>query len=80
MNAPLGLGRPPEAHVSPEEELGRTIQMEDSGISRTGEAGVALDVVCARHERRLAENRDALESSNAFVEQHGLPLAPCRFF
>jgi post-segregation antitoxin (ccd killing protein) len=25
--------------------------------------------------RRRAENHDALESSNAFVERHGLPLA-----
>lgn len=30
---------------------------------------------CERNERWLADNRDALESSNAFVEEHGLPLA-----
>lgn len=32
------------------------------------------------HERWLAENRDALKSSDTFVEQHGLPLARYRGF
>jgi post-segregation antitoxin (ccd killing protein) len=33
------------------------------------------DVGRKRAEAWLAENRDALESSNAFVEAQGLPLA-----
>jgi antitoxin CcdA len=31
-------------------------------------------------EQWLAENRDALESSNAYVERHGLPLQRHRKF
>lgn len=33
-----------------------------------------------RQERWLDENTDALESSNLFVERHGLPLARYRNF
>ena len=33
-----------------------------------------------RSERWLAENHEAIESSNAFVEKHGLPLAKYRMF
>ena len=31
----------------------------------------------ASTERWLVENRDALDSSNAFIEEHGLPLPAC---
>ena len=49
-------------------------------ISQAAEVGIAAEVARRRTERWLAENRDALESSNAFVEQHGLPLARYRGF
>jgi antitoxin CcdA len=49
-------------------------------LSQAAEAGVAEAVARKRAESWLAENRDALESSNAFVEQHGLPLARHRNF
>lgn len=34
----------------------------------------AVDCEAASAERWLVENRHALDSSNAFVEEHGLPL------
>ncbi|MFA7668886.1 MAG: type II toxin-antitoxin system CcdA family antitoxin, partial [Burkholderiaceae bacterium] len=34
----------------------------------------------ARSELWLAENQEAIESSNAYVEKHGLPLAKHRMF
>jgi len=49
-------------------------------LSRAAEAGVADAVARKRAEVWLAENREALESSNAFVEAHGLPLARYRNF
>lgn len=49
-------------------------------ISQAAEVGIAAEVARRRMERWLAENRAALESSNAFVERHGLPLARYRGF
>lgn len=49
-------------------------------VSQAAEVGIAAAVARRRQERWLAENQDALESSNAFVEQHGLPLAAYRNF
>ncbi len=49
-------------------------------ISQAAEAGVVQAIACARSERWLAENQEAIESSNAFVEKHGLPLAKYRMF
>lgn len=48
--------------------------------SQAAEAGVADAVARKRAEVWLAENREALESSKAFVETHGLPLARYRNF
>jgi antitoxin CcdA len=52
----------------------------DINISQAAEAGVARAVAERRAELWLAENRNALESSNAYVEAHGLPLARYRTF
>lgn len=49
-------------------------------LSQAAEVGVADAVARKRAEVWLAENREALESSNAFVEAHGLPLARYRNF
>jgi len=44
------------------------------------EVDVGADIARGRQERWRAENQDALESSNRFVEQHGLPLSEHRYF
>lgn len=49
-------------------------------LSRACEEGLKAHLAEARRARWLAENRDALESSNAWVETHGLPLASMRRF
>ncbi len=49
-------------------------------ISQAAEIGVAQAVAEKRAELWLQENHEALESSNAYVEQHGLPLARFRGF
>jgi len=49
-------------------------------LSQAAEVGVADAVARKRAEVWLAENREARESSNAFVEAHGLPLAQYRNF
>jgi len=47
-------------------------------VSQAAEAGVARAVAEKRAELWARENHEALQSSNAYVEQHGLPLAKYR--
>ena len=49
-------------------------------ISRACERGLAEQIAEARAAQWLAENGAALDSSNAYAEQHGLPLAASRLF
>jgi antitoxin CcdA len=49
-------------------------------VSQAAEAGLSRAVAEQRAELWLAANREALESSNAYVEAHGLPLARHRQF
>ena len=49
-------------------------------ISQAAEAGVAQAVAARRAEQWVAENKEVFESSNAYVEKYGLPLAKYRMF
>jgi antitoxin CcdA len=49
-------------------------------ISRAASLGLEEAVASARAERWLRENGSALDSSNAYVEAHGLPLDALRQF
>ena len=52
----------------------------DINISRACERGLAEQIAETRAERWRAENAEALASSNAHAERHGLPLAEFRGF
>lgn len=49
-------------------------------VSKAAEAGLVIALAEKRSELWLAENRAALESSNSYVEQNGLPLAQYQAF
>jgi antitoxin CcdA len=49
-------------------------------LSRAAEAGLRRDVARAKAERWKQENEAAIESSNRWVESHGLPLDRFRQF
>lgn len=49
-------------------------------LSQACERGIAEQLAKTKGERWVAENREALASSNAFVETSGLPLADHRRF
>jgi antitoxin CcdA len=49
-------------------------------ISAACEEGLVVAISKARSKKWLRENRAALESSNAYVEKYGLPLAKYRMF
>jgi antitoxin CcdA len=52
----------------------------DINISRVAEASIAKAVSEEKSRRWREENREAIESSNRYVEEHGLPLAKYRMF
>jgi antitoxin CcdA len=52
----------------------------DINISQACQQGLEQQVSKSRAERWIEENREAIESSNAWVEKHGLPLARYRQF
>ncbi|WP_236643800.1 type II toxin-antitoxin system CcdA family antitoxin [Flavisphingopyxis soli] len=58
------------------------VQAKELGIniSQACEAGLEQSIRATTAEAWLAANRDALESSNDFVAQNGLPLARHRQF
>jgi antitoxin CcdA len=49
-------------------------------ISLAAARGLEQEVAQKRAERWLAENRAALDSSNEWMEAHGLPLTDLRLF
>jgi len=49
-------------------------------ISRACEGGLEAQIARVRRETWLAENSQALESSNGYAEANGLPLAALRRF
>lgn len=52
----------------------------DINISKACEQGLERQVAKTRADAWIEENREAIESSNAYVEKHGLPLARYRQF
>jgi antitoxin CcdA len=68
------------ANLSIDASLLREARTLDINISRAAEEGIAKAVADAKSERWRAENRQALQSSNAFVEANGLPLERYRQF
>lgn len=67
-------------NVSLPEDLLAEAKALQINISQAAEAGVAQAITRARSELWLAENQEAIESSNAYVEKYGLPLAKYRMF
>ena len=67
-------------NVSINEALLAEARVLKINVSKAAESGLVLALAEKRAELWLAENRAALDSSNAYVEQHGLPLAQYRGF
>jgi antitoxin CcdA len=67
-------------NVSLPETLVREARSLEINVSRACEEGLRARVAEARRARWLADNHAALDSSNAWVEAQGLPLASKRRF
>jgi antitoxin CcdA len=67
-------------NVSLDEALLSEARALQINISRAAERGVSQAITEKRAELWLLENKDALDSSNEYVEKRGLPLARHRQF
>lgn len=47
-------------------------------VSQACEGGLLVDLIKARKQRWIAENKDALESNATWFEENGLPFADLR--
>lgn len=67
-------------NVSLRSDLIEAARELEINISQACEKGLEEQVRKSRAEAWAEENREAIESSNAWVEKHGLPLADLRQF
>ena len=79
MTAETPIRRRP-TNLSLEEGLLAEARRLGISLSRAAEAGLRRAVAEEAARRWQAENREALLSSNAYVAEHGLPLAKYRMF
>ena len=76
--SPLPRHRP--TNLSLEAELVAEARRLGVNLSRAAEDGLRRAIAAEAARRWRAENVEALLSSNAYVEEHGLPLAKYRMF
>lgn len=67
-------------NVSLDRQLLEEARALNINISRAAERGLSLQIAEERAKKWREENKEAIESWNAYVEQHGLPLARYRQF
>lgn len=81
MNRPAKFPSAKRAtNVSLSQDLVAEAKALGINVSQACEAGLAKQVAETKAEQWKRENREAIESSNAYVEKHGLPLARYRQF
>lgn len=80
MNAPTRGSLRRATNVSLDQSLVDAARELDINLSRACEQGLAREIKAIREARWLEENAEAIESSNRYVEKHGLPLAKYRLF
>jgi antitoxin CcdA len=79
MTAEFPIRRKP-TNLSLEADLVAEARRLGISLSRAAEAGLRRAVAEEAKRRWQEENREALLSSNAYVEKYGLPLAKYRMF
>ena len=81
MNRPARFEGPKKAtNVSLSAELVEEAKFLGINVSEACQSGLAAEVKKAREAAWQDENRAAIEASNAYVREHGLPLAKYRLF
>lgn len=77
-----GEARPARRAANVSLNAGMLAEAKELGvnISRACEGGLEAEIARVRRETWLAQNRQALDSSNAYAEANGPPLAALRQF
>ena len=77
-------GREPAARWATNVTLSKSLLSEaralNVNVSQACERGLAATVAETRAQHWLQENRGAMAAWNAYLEEHGLPLAEFRWF
>ena len=76
--SPRGTRKP--TNVSIGQALIEEARVLNVNISQAAEAGLKAALAAKRSELWVQENRSAIESSNTYVAEKGLPLAKYRGF
>ena len=76
----MGVQSRKATNLSLDSELLQEARALGVNVSRAAEAGVRVAVRQARADAWRTENAEAITSSNAWVEAHGLPLSAFRQF
>ena len=77
MHKPL---RRKSTNVSLDPRLVEEAKALGVNVSRACEAGLQAELKSARSKQWVEENWEAIQASNAWVAEHGLPLAKYRMF
>lgn len=67
-------------NVSLPAELVKEARALGISVSQAAEAGLRAEITQVRARRWREENKAAIEAWNAYVEEHGVPLAEFRQF
>jgi antitoxin CcdA len=76
----MNYKRKPTVALSIDRDLVSAVEAAGLDPQQAAELGLVRALGVQRSGEWLAENRPALESSNSFVEEQGLPLARHRLF
>jgi len=71
---------PSGGDLSIDADLVKEAKRLDVNVSRAAEAGIAAAVAAEKARLWKIENRAAIEAWNAYIEEHGIPLAEFRRF
>lgn len=79
--SPSAASRPRRAtNISLDPGLIEEARALEVNVSRACERGLIEQIAEARAARWLADNKDAIDDANAYIDAHGLPLASLRLF
>jgi antitoxin CcdA len=80
MTQAKAISRRRSTNLSLEPGLVEEARRVGVNLSRAAEEGIRRAIASEETRRWILENREALLSSNDYVEKHGLPLAKYRMF
>ncbi len=79
-HVPISASKRRAVNVSLEERTVADARELGINLSKVCQTALAAEIKRERERRWIEDNWDAIQSSNAWVEKHGLPLEKYRLF